>query len=837
MENILRSRRYAVATVSAAAILLGLTGLAAPGAAQAAAGGTSPAHQAVGQSAAAAGAASGPAATAAPVTLPSGAKEDCPKPKGLLQEQCQGFTVPKGKSHIGPKSSAKSGAAPQALTTTVTPSQLQSAYGITSDSTSDGSGQTVAIVDAYGDSHVASDLEQYRSNYGLAGCANASCLHVYNETGGTSLPADPTGNNGGWMDETAMDVEMVSAICPNCGIDLFQANSASTPDLGTAEKAAVAKGDKFISNSWAGADFAGESAYDGEYFNNPGVASVFASGDSGYTDYGYEASYPGSSQFVTSAGGTELNTDSSGNWTQTVWNDSIGSTGSGCSSGEGKPSWQMDTGCANRTQNDVSAIASAPAGLAIYSSGPGCGGGWCGAGGTSAAAPELTAMYALAGTPAANTYPSSYLYAHASSLAHITSGSNGSCESTRAYLCNAGSSESDGYNGPAGLGVTNGSLAPFTAPSGNTVTLPSPESFELQSGKAYTLTNPASPADTSSNEFGAVDSDSSQTTFTYSASNLPSGLSLNASTGEITGTVTTPEDQAVKVTATDSTGASATIAFNISTMGSMTTSYHAVSGRVPLNWDSMCLDDSGNSSKAGAKAIIWTCSTTDKAQNDWSFQTQADPSEAGFGQLKINGLCLAQPTSNTGNGASLTLQACTSGTNEQWGIVGAYGELVNQMSGRCLEDPGWSKSNGAQLDVWSCSTGANQNWTLPASPIGSAMYNRCLNDSGNSTANGAKVISYTCNGASNEHWSISADGTIRINGKCLDDKSYGISNGTGVDLWACGGGYNQQWELNSAGQIESANAEKCLSIPDDTQSDAVTLQDCTGKRGEVWTAS
>jgi len=54
-------------------------------------------------------------------------------------------------------------------------------------------------------------------------------------------------------------------------------------------------------------------------------------------------------------------------------------------------------------------------------------------------------MYALAGTPAANTYPASYLYAHSSDLTHVTSGSDGTCEASRQYLCNAAHSLGDGY--------------------------------------------------------------------------------------------------------------------------------------------------------------------------------------------------------------------------------------------------------------------------------------------------------------------------------------------------------------------------------------------------------
>ena len=169
---------------------------------------------------------------------------------------------------------------------------------------------TVAIVDAYGDPTIASDLRQYRSNVSAA-ClrefqrhgTGAGCLTILNQNGAAfPLPAapDPGSDRLGWEDETALDTEMVSAICPNCHIELIEANTANIPDLGAAENSA-AKVSKFVSNSWGGGDFPGESFYDTLYFNHPGVVTTFASGDGGYG-----ANYPASSGLVTSVGGTYL---------------------------------------------------------------------------------------------------------------------------------------------------------------------------------------------------------------------------------------------------------------------------------------------------------------------------------------------------------------------------------------------------------------------------------------------------------------------------------------------------------------------------------------------------
>ena len=322
------------------------------------------------------------------------------------------------------------------------PSDLQSAYAL--PSSTGGGGETVAVVDAYNDPNAQADLDAYRSAYGLPAC-DAGCFSVVNENGQTSpLPADA--GSTGWDVEESLDIDMVSAICPNCDIDLVEANSASYDDLGTAVNSAVALGAGFVSNSYGGGESSSDTTYDSEYYNHPGVAVTASAGDSGY---GVE--YPAASQYVTAVGGTSLSTDSgtSRGWTESVWDG----TGSGCSADDPKPSWQTDTGCANRTNNDVSAVADPNTGVAVYDSYSE--GGWLEVGGTSASSPIIASTFALAGIPAAGTYPSSYLYNDPGALNDVTSGSNGSCSPS--YLCTAGA----GYDAPTGLGTPNGT-ADFT---------------------------------------------------------------------------------------------------------------------------------------------------------------------------------------------------------------------------------------------------------------------------------------------------------------------------------------------------------------------------------------
>jgi subtilase family serine protease len=321
------------------------------------------------------------------------------------------------------------------------PSDLQSAYALPSSTA--GGGETVAVVDAYNDPNIQSDLDAYRSAWGLPAC-DAGCFSVVNQDGQTSpLPSDA--GSSGWDVEESLDVDMVSAICPNCNIVLVEANSASFDDLGTAVNAAVSVGAGFVSNSYGGGESSSDTTYDSEYYNHPGVAVTASAGDSGY---GVE--YPAASQYVTAVGGTSLSTaDNARGWTESVWNG----TGSGCSQYDPKPSWQTDAGCSGRTNNDVSAVADPNTGLAVYDTYSE--GGWLEVGGTSASSPIIASTFALAGTPAAGTYPSSYLYSDSGALNDVTSGSNGSCGGS--YLCTAGT----GYDGPTGLGTPNGT-ADFT---------------------------------------------------------------------------------------------------------------------------------------------------------------------------------------------------------------------------------------------------------------------------------------------------------------------------------------------------------------------------------------
>ncbi|MFE6549039.1 putative Ig domain-containing protein [Streptomyces sp. NPDC057746] len=425
--------------------------------------------------------------------------------------------------------SATAAAAPSGLS----PANLHSAYNLPSTG---GSGMTVAVVDAYNDPNAESDLATYRSTYGLSACTKANgCFKQVSQTGSTtSLPS----NNTGWAGEEALDIDMVSAVCPNCKIILVEANSANDTDLGTAENEAVALGAKFVSNSWGGSEASSQTSEDTQYFKHPGVAITVSSGDEAYG-----AEYPAASQYVTAVGGTALSTSSnSRGWTESVWKtSSTEGTGSGCSAYDPKPSWQTDTGCSRRMEADVSAVADPATGVAVYDTYGGSG--WAVYGGTSASAPIVAGVYALAGTPGATDYPAKYPYSHTGNLYDVTTGNNGSCSTS--YFCTARA----GYDGPTGWGTPNGTAA-FSAgsSSGNTVTVTSPGNQSTTTGGSVSLQISAS--------------DSAGAALTYSATGLPTGLSINSSTGLISGTASTAGTYSATVTAKDSTGASGSASFS-----------------------------------------------------------------------------------------------------------------------------------------------------------------------------------------------------------------------------------------------------------------------------------
>jgi Repeat of unknown function (DUF346) len=267
-----------------------------------------------------------------------------------------------------------------------------------------GSGQRIAIIDAFDNPNAQGNLHAFDTAFGLPdpafqvvnlGAASGSAL-------GTS-----------WEQEIDLDVQWAHAAAPGAAITLVEApNDLLDPNhasLLTAVQYAVnVAGADVVSMSWDSGEFSGETALDATFpATNPNgkpVMYVAAAGDAGFG-----TAWPAVSPAVLGVGGTSLAPSAVGNDTQqphfdcsrmqttpgvtsqneTAWGNqsctstSCSGTGGGISSMEPKPAWQNNVGLpGGRNVPDVSMLADPASGVALFTGGAWSGFEW---GGTSLA--------------------------------------------------------------------------------------------------------------------------------------------------------------------------------------------------------------------------------------------------------------------------------------------------------------------------------------------------------------------------------------------------------------------------------------------------------------------
>ena len=319
------------------------------------------------------------------------------------------------KRHVGTGIRRANAATPTNAPAVGDPAYLQEAYDLTALSASRGHGDTIAIVDAFNDAAAASDLSVYRAHYNLPACTTQNgCLQIDNEHGQTS-PL-PTASSA-WAIEITADLEAVSAICPNCNIDLVEANSDSASDLDAAMRAAAQLGANQISDSWSVVDasspFGSSVAQMLGTTHTPAV--IAATGDTGAVARG-ENAYPAALSDVTAVGGTTLTPSSSPRGvSETAWSNA----GYGCDTAEAALAYQSAGSCQGRAYADVSADADPHTGLDMYEAAEG---GWVMAGGTSLATPIVAAYEALTGVDGTSNR---WAYLDASELNKVAGGYGG----------------------------------------------------------------------------------------------------------------------------------------------------------------------------------------------------------------------------------------------------------------------------------------------------------------------------------------------------------------------------------------------------------------------------
>jgi hypothetical protein len=391
------------------------------------------------------------------------------------------------------------------------PTDLESMYGVTPALAPT---TTVGIVDWHQDPTVAADLATFRTKFGLPSCTTASgCFTELAANGGHVAVA-----NKGEIGEISLDVDAVSSICPTCHITLVDAASGQASQLFPAVKSLTAAGVRFVSMSWSVPESATAEESD-SYFAAPDTTYVAASGDNGYDDGsgkcgGAPVCYPASAPGVIAAGGVSTTQDAT-HYYFGAWKGA----GSGCARYATEAPAQaaaIGNPCSGeKAVADVSALADPNTGAAIFSSANG----WGVYGGTSLATPLITALYALAGN---SSNPATFYAnnaAHTGQVLDVTTGASAGCNG--ATVCTA----SIGWDGPTGIGVPTTPQV-FTNDPAVSITLTAAHGTTATIQLGQTLTG---------SPFVAVGGSGN---YQWSATGLPAGLTIDATSGAWAGTPT-----------------------------------------------------------------------------------------------------------------------------------------------------------------------------------------------------------------------------------------------------------------------------------------------------------
>ena len=353
------------------------------------------------------------------------------------------------------------------------PTQIRNAYNVPSDVT--GAGQTIIIVDAYGDPTIRADLEAFDATFGLPDPPSLTVIR-----GSATQHAGPH-DASGWALETALDVEWAHAIAPDAAIVLAEAPSSSGNAINSLERRVVSRYPGAIVSQSFGIPEASIIANNAQVkqahrnyqaFAAQGTTVLASAGDFGASNgvSVNNASFPSSDPYVVSVGGTQgspyplglcpSNTsDACSYGGETTWNepDFYSATGGGPSVLFGAPSYQNGvTGQATRATPDVSYNAAINGGVLVIQ-GPYI----YLVGGTSAGSPQWAGIFALANQARANAgkgpvgfvNPRLYsIYANSSSYGtdfhDITTGDN-----TLDQAPVAGFAAGSGYDMATGLGT------------------------------------------------------------------------------------------------------------------------------------------------------------------------------------------------------------------------------------------------------------------------------------------------------------------------------------------------------------------------------------------------
>jgi hypothetical protein len=365
-------------------------------------------------------------------------------------------------------------------------------------------------------------------------------------------------------------------------------------------------------------------------------------------------------------------------------------------------------------------------------------------------------------------------------------------------------------------------------------------------------------------QIGASDS-ASGATLTYHATGLPAGMSINSSTGLISGTPTAVGRGAISATVTDGTGSAGTGTFGWNVAGNVSFtifpgSWTSAAGQTtnltisatdtppePLTYSASGLPPGLKT--YGPDIIGWPVTPGTYDVNDtaadpydgftgghfpWTVTAAADSGPDGPVRLNLGGKCLDDTGNSSANGNKVQMWTCNGGPAQKW-TYAEDGTL--RIHGKCLDVIGRGTSSGTGVQIWSCTGAANQQWVADTdTQFVNPAADLCLTDPGASTGNGTKLQINSCGTGARDEWTIPAGAVLSaISGRCMDDFDNSTANGAKVDDYNCNGGNPQKWTLEPDGTIRVNG--KCLDDTGNgtTSGTKIQLWNCIGDASQRWT--
>jgi subtilase family serine protease len=335
-----------------------------------------------------------------------------------------------------------------------TPAQIKGAYGI---SGYDGTGQTVAIIDAFASPTILQDVNQWSANRGLPlfniGSGAPQFVQVV-PPGIYNKPENPKQDPQGWYGEETLDVEAVHGMAPAAKI-VFVGAPNNYQDLDAAMNHVVDEGlAQIVTNSYGNSTELLPSGFVKPFEDTliqaaiEGIGVYFSSGDNGDESslFGFATTdYPASSPWVTAVGGTSLGVDAANTRAiETGWGTSnynsdpmtlvsartgwLYGAGGGVSKIFAEPSYQMNAGLSfsGRGVPDVAALADPQTGFLVGETQTFPNGTYYDeyrVGGTSLACPIFAGLMALADQAAGHShgFANPVLYANPTAFYDVVS--------------------------------------------------------------------------------------------------------------------------------------------------------------------------------------------------------------------------------------------------------------------------------------------------------------------------------------------------------------------------------------------------------------------------------